>query len=129
MTATSPLKGRKSPSPAELGVEVGTIFASSWGYDETRVSWYQVTKVLPASVKVRQVAGRVVSGEGSPTVYVVPVPDAFYQDVQYRGGEKLHRLTSPSWAGGTAYFTVNSYASASVWDGTPQYQTGAGWGR
>ena len=47
-------------------VEPGTIFASSWGYDETRVDFYQVVALTPSgkSVKLRKIAARTDQDKG-----------------------------------------------------------------
>ena len=115
------------PNPVDLGVKVGDIFYSSWGYDQTNVNFYEVTGLTGASVKVREVAQRVVpppDGKGHFTYeHVVPVPG------QYIGGEMLKRLQD--WGrsdGPRPAININSVQSAWLWDGKPQYQTAAGFG-
>lgn len=41
-------------------VKVGDIFYNSWGYDQTNIDWYQVTKVTPSgkSVKIKRIDGK-----------------------------------------------------------------------
>lgn len=41
-------------------VVVGSIFRCSWGYDQTNVDFYEVTKLNPASVVVRPIAKNVI---------------------------------------------------------------------
>ena len=43
------------------GVQVGDIFQSSWGYDQTNVSFFQVISVTEKSAKVREVFPPVVA--------------------------------------------------------------------
>lgn len=45
-----------------FGVKVGDIFSSSWGYDETHNSFFQVVKVIgETSVRVREINPVVIS--------------------------------------------------------------------
>jgi hypothetical protein len=39
----------------ELGIKVGDIFSSSWGYDQTNVNFYEVVSVTARTVKVREI--------------------------------------------------------------------------
>lgn len=41
-------------APTEAGVEVGTMFTRSWGYDQTNVDMYRVVALTPKGVKVQQ---------------------------------------------------------------------------
>jgi hypothetical protein len=49
-------RARRSALKASDHWSVGDVAYTSWGYDQTNVEYYQVTKVLPRSVIVRQVA-------------------------------------------------------------------------
>lgn len=42
--------------------QVGEILVSSWGYDQTNIDYYQVTKVTKASVQIRKIAKSVIAG-------------------------------------------------------------------
>jgi len=46
---------RKSPDASEH-YAVGDVLSNSWGYDQTNVDWYQVTKVKAKSIWVRAIA-------------------------------------------------------------------------
>ena len=37
----------------DQGVQVGDLFACSWGYDQTQVDFYEVTGVTPSGKSVR----------------------------------------------------------------------------
>jgi hypothetical protein len=108
------------PNPVDLGVKVGDIFYSSWGYDQTNVEFYEVVRLTGASVVVREVAQQV-ERSSPPQDYVVPVPG------DYIGPEMTKRIQNGG-PDGKHYFTVNSSASAWLWDGRPKYQTSFGWG-
>jgi len=51
---------------------VGDILVRAWGYERTNIDFFQVVRVLPASVYIRPVAQRS-AGDWS----VMPVPDEF----------------------------------------------------
>lgn len=107
--------------------EVGTFYAASWGYDETRVDFYRVVGVTAKSVKVQKWSKRV-NDNGSPTASAVPGdgPDMVrdYSAATEAPAPVMTRRVKPN-----GWIAINSYCWASPWDGTPQYQTGYGWGR
>lgn len=101
--------------------QVGDILYSSWGYDQTNIDFYEVRKVTGSMVVLQKLEKRVVRDLG-PQVYVVPVPG------QYGQAAPLRRKFGPSWRGDVYTVSINSYASASLWDGVPLAQTGSGYG-
>lgn len=99
-------------------IAVGDIFVSSWGYDQTNVDYFQVTELKgPKMVLVREIGGKVVDRDSHGTSEtVVAVPDKFVGPPmlkKIRGGAK-----------NTLSFKVNSFASAYMWDGKPDHQSG-----
>jgi hypothetical protein len=135
-------------------VKVGDFFVSSWGYDQTNVDFYRVVGITPSgkSVKVQQwtmgvdhsdVHDYVVaSEEGGPVMQRVRKPgvsEEEYWAMDYWDRQEAteevpvpvvtKRLQSyGEGANKRYYFSVNSYSSASLWDGRPMYQTGHGYG-
>lgn len=105
------------PSPAEAGIEIGDIYYSSWGYDQTNIDFYEVTRLMGASVAIRQIESRSVE-EQVGGEYVVAVPGA------YIGGEQTKRIR-----GDFDGFSLNSYSNAYRWDGRPKFTNGGIWGR
>lgn len=93
----------------------GDILYSSWGYDQTNIDWYQVTKVIGKAVEIRQIGSKIVGGTGGPSEAVVPVPNAF-------DGPPMRKVPR-----GPA-IRLTSYSIAQKWDGRPKHQTGSGWG-
>lgn len=70
-------KERKQTETAS--VKVGDLFSYSWGYDQTNVEFYQVTKVSGKTFTIREIASRA-HGEnpsGGMSDYVSPAPDKF----------------------------------------------------
>lgn len=130
-------------------VKVGDFFVCSWGYDQTNVDFYKVVGLTPSgkSVKVQQWSSSASPDSGSVHDSVVPgdKPRTYVdwsgvdQDADF-WTQKEQKVTKDvpvetrrlnSYGEGESkrfYFTVNSYSSASLWDGKPQYQTGYGFG-
>lgn len=97
-------------------LKVGDILYSSWGYDQTNISWYQVTAVGEKSVKIREIDGKIVAGGSEGSESVVASPGHFT-------GPDMVKIVRP---GNSVRLT--SYSSAYPWDGKPKYQTALGWG-
>ncbi len=95
-------------------VQLGDIYVSAWGYDQTNIDFYQVVALTASgkTVTLRQLAKTHVDAE-----HVLPEPDAFFN------GELLrHRVNKR----GT--IAVKSFAAAWRWEGKPMYQTPWGYG-
>lgn len=99
-------------------VKVGDIFASSWGYDQTNVDFYQVVKTTAKTLTLRQIEQKVVSGQGSPSEKVVPRPNKFLLNKK-----PMNRRMS-KYGGVKIHDSANAYP----WNGNPMHQTGAGYG-
>ena len=96
----------------------GDIFVSSWGYDQTNVDFYQVVKVGPAMIALREIAKKV-SRRAGDTDYVTPVANRF------TGPVLTKKLLD--WEG-RAYVKLTSYSRAYKWDGREMSQTGGSGG-
>lgn len=115
--------------------EIGTFLVSSWGYDETNVTFYKVVGHTPSgkSVRLQKWENAWVSGgpTGSPVDYVVPgnrpaaVRDWENPEYLQKDAPIFTKRWSPKWGG---YISMSTYAVAKKWDGKPAYQTGPGWG-
>lgn len=101
------------------GLKVGDIMVCSWGYEQTNIDFYQVTEVRGKNVIIREIASKIVEGQGSPTERVTAVPNHFI-------GEPMTKR--PGGTTGHPSVKVHSFASAHLWDGKPEYQTGAAFG-
>ena len=83
-------------------IQVGSIFRCSWGYDQTNVDFYQVTKLNPASVVVREISKTTV-GDGMMCGKATAVKDSFI------GEPMVKRIrVSPQYTS----FCVTSYSNA-----------------
>lgn len=79
-------KQRQQAMKAEFlaKIEVGSLFATCWGYDQTNVEWYEITSVKGSTVRLRQIAAQV-SETGYMSGSTKPVKGAFI-------GEELKRV-------------------------------------
>lgn len=115
---------RKAKSNAfEHTLKVDDILYASWGYDQTNIDFYQVTKLVgKKSVKLRRIYGGKVETENDhPSAdYVIARKDDFMEGERHK--EKLKRVQEGN------SIRIASYAHATPWDGTPKYQTALGWG-
>lgn len=93
------------------GVKIGDIFASSWGYEQTNVSFYQVVELKGKSTAVlRRIAGNR-HYDGPMSGKTTPVKDAFLEN---REIETKRIQISGKKPDGTVstYFRMESYEYA-----------------
>ncbi len=70
-----------------MTVKVGDLFCMSWGYDQTNVNFYQVTRMTPKGVYVREIGAKKVPGsDGFMSERLVPNKDSFLISSQWCGG-------------------------------------------
>lgn len=95
------------------GLQVGDILSASWGYNQTNVNFYEVTRVVgKATVEVREVQSKVVRESGH-AIYVVPAKGKWK-----RGSTTMKKRVSTSGS-----VKINSSIRASKWSGKPMYET------
>lgn len=99
----------EQPNPCK----VGDLFCMSWGYDQTNVNYFQVTRVSDKGVWVREVGAKSVPGtQGFMCETVAPNPGHFLDRSQWCGGfdsgnpETFRRVCLSNWDGrkGEPYF-------------------------
>jgi len=63
-------------------IEVGDVYAASWGYDQTNIDFYQCVGITPSgkSVRVRKIGAAEVEGGSRGWDYIIPVKDYFIGD-------------------------------------------------
>lgn len=112
--------------------EVGDILASSWGYDQTNINYYQVVGVTPSgkSVRIREIAQSIVRSEAGGLDYVVPVKDSFLDKSHLRRFVDNEPVTKRVQDDRDGYAVkVRSFAWAYQADThEPRYQTAFGFG-
>ena len=92
-------------------IQPGTIFISSWGYDQTNVDFFEVISATAKTVQLRPIA----QDRGPETSFMSEsvTPKAG----QYTGAAFRRKVQ----LGG--YVSLNTFANAYVWDGSPQIQS------
>lgn len=110
----SKAKQKEDKANFQHGLEPGAILVCSWGYDQTQADFYQVTDVKGKNVVIRELAKKRV-GDSSVTA----IPN------QFDGPPMTKR---PGGSAGHPSVRVNSFSSAHLWDGKPEYETPAGMG-
>lgn len=110
-------ENRKATPEKLAGVKIGDIFYSSWGYDQTNVDFFQVVKKSKSMLTLREISGKHVPGSGGfMCSQVVAVEDAFVI------GSDPFRKQLQFWGeSNEPYISMNSYSSASLWDGESKY--------
>jgi hypothetical protein len=104
------------PPYTNTGLEVGDIWNSSWGYDQTNVDFYQVVKVTAKTVTVRKIGKETCELTGRFTGTVTPVIDSF----DPRKAEM--RRTVRTWSGwANPSIKINDSEYAYPWNGKPQH--------
>ena len=93
-------------------LKLGDILYSSWGYDQTNIDFYQVTRVLKASVEIRRISSKQGPEDGFMTASVTPVKDYFV-------GEPMVKRIAYTQSG-EPNVKIKSYAWAYIWDGRPK---------
>jgi hypothetical protein len=98
------------------GLQVGDIWSSSWGYDQTNVDFYQVLKVTAKTVTVRKIYKETVELTGQFTGTVTPVVDMFARN------SKEMRRTVRFWSGNTnPSIKIDDGEYAYPWSGKPEH--------
>lgn len=115
------LKSQQEKKEFVHNLKPGDILYSSWGYDQTNISWYQVTAAKPEgkAVVIREISANVVRSVPG-TDYMMPAKGHFI-------GEALKKIPQLGYKG-EAYIKVTSFSSAHPWDGKPKGQTASGYG-
>jgi len=104
--------------------KLGDILKMSWGYDQTNVDFFEVTKLVGKTmIEIRKVANKIVRGAGEPQEFVVPVPGEYLTwDPEF--AKPLRK--KPNAEGRVKIYSWG--AGAYPWNGKPAYKTGAMWG-
>lgn len=95
------------------GLSVGDIWYSMWGYEQTNIDWYEVTKVTEKMVWLTPIGG-------NRTETAFMQGDTTPQPGCYRGKAIRRKICG---TGENIHANVTSYASARPWDGKPKHYT------
>jgi hypothetical protein len=106
---------------APVTVAVGDVFVASWGYDQTNIDYYQVTRVISAAtIEIRKIAA-VSWGTEFMQGRSVPAPD------QFTGPPMRKRVRNASDNRAAVRITsfCDAYQMQPVVDGVPAYPSSA----
>lgn len=96
-------------------VQVGDIFHTSWGYDETHVEFFQVQeKVSKAKVKIQQIKSIAVS-EGYNTARVKALPDEFIGEPKICTMNAYGSISKADCYGNPAYLGTRDQSHYTSW--------------
>jgi hypothetical protein len=98
--------------------KAGDIVTNSWGYDQTNVDWYRVTRITAHFVWLQPIAAHVeetgfMSGPSMPNVNVDSDDPAQWGFNDLKDPEECHKATGQS--------VTFKYGSGSKWDGKARY--------
>jgi hypothetical protein len=106
--------------------QIGDIFVSTWGYDQTNVDFYKVISTTAKTVTVVPIGQKIVEQTGFLSETVEPV-DQIKEETTYNWetGEKTTTPAKPIRrkiiSGG--YIKITDYQWAKQWTGRPVNQT------
>lgn len=93
------------------GVEVGHVLVSTWGYDQTNVDYYQVTKLIGKTmVEIRKIGTERIEATGWASDKVMPAIDDF------RGNPLRRKCVNGA-------VNVDDVCRAYLWDGKPDHRS------
>jgi hypothetical protein len=104
-------------------LKVGDIIANSWGYEQTNVDWYRVTRTSEHFVWLMPIVADVtedgfMSGPSAPHVDTSGEDPAKWGFSDLKDGkETMHKASSGEY-GNSVHF---EFGSGSKWDGRPMY--------
>lgn len=101
-------------------VEVGSIFVSSWGYEQTNVDFYQVTRKTEKTITLREI--KQLTCETAWCQHeVYPIKDAFEErPILFPAKGKRCKMLGYS---DRPMVSLTSYANAYLWDGKVEHAT------
>lgn len=92
-------------------VEIGQIYYTSWGYEQTNIDFYQVTSISKSLVGLTPISSKMTEQDSWASGKVIAIKNSF------KGEEFIKRA---SFSTGQISFTMSSYSTAWLWDGNPK---------
>ena len=108
LKTVAPKTSRKSPDASEHFM-VGEVLYDSWGYDQTNIDWFQVTKVKGKSIWLRPICENSSDAGNCSDGYTQPRRNEFC-------GEEFRKTVQPG-----GYVSSALRGSLYKWDGKPKY--------
>lgn len=105
---------------SKFGIKAGDILEDSWGYEQTNIEFYIVTRIISAcKIEIVELGHKQVTVESSMSGTVVP-------DLERRIGEPIQKMVSQSAyekMTGSWHVKINDSVSLTAWDGQPCFQS------
>jgi hypothetical protein len=98
-------------------LKVGDILDATWGYDQTNVTFYEVTKLIGSTMVTVRELNATLDWDGGPTAYSMPVPGSYNKEKEMRLKATSENAVKP-----------DSFRYATPWNGKRVQITGPGWG-
>ncbi len=114
------IKAKEKRKAFKHSLKVGDILTSSWGYDQTNVNFYRVTKVLGKFVELEEVSSKMVAQDSSMSGYVVPEFRTPNEPSLRHEGKTLRKLVQGTSAD-DMYVKIESFEFAYLWDGKEKF--------
>ena len=138
------LEAKKIESMAD--VEIGHILRDSWGYDQTNIDYYKVIRKTASMVEIRKIGQKLVQRDSDMSEYVIADADNELFDSAHisraeavkRGAEIVSEMDGGDYVyarfaaisrhkarfmNGKLYVRIESFSSASSWDGEADFQS------
>tara|TARA_B110000908_G_C10183114_1_gene416685 strand:+ start:757 stop:1215 length:459 start_codon:yes stop_codon:yes gene_type:complete len=103
-------------NPSHRGVKVGDIFRTSWGYDQTNIDFYEVTKLIGKhTILIKELNQERNPGDYEFTGVTIPIKGEYVE-----GSETLRKRIQKSGYDGGLYVKIIHSICARPWDGSPE---------
>jgi len=100
--------------------KVGEILYDSWGYDQTNIDFYQITRISKGCIWIREINLESVKDTSYDSDQVIPCKNKFI------GEEKKKRVVRTSWKP-EGYISSDISGTLSQYDGTPKHRSWGHW--
>ena len=109
-------------------LKVGTIMVSSWGYDQTNIDFYVVTRRTKSTVDITPIASDVAPTGTWGVSKVNPLTSHYFDILDQKGTSPIKgkRIRFESDKASRTSIKIDSYRRAYIWDGTTQTETSGG---
>lgn len=110
-------KERKADRNQPHAVEIGTVFAASWGYEQTNVDFYEVVQLVGKNTVVIRKVAQETREDGVMQGQTVPHPGCYTSEPMRKRVAVMGQAATDS-----KYrhaITVDSVRTAFEWDGRP----------
>lgn len=116
--AVAPVK--KSEAVSKFGIKAGDVLYDSWGYEQTNVEFYLVTKIISAcKIEIVELGHKEIESETSMSGYVVPDLDRRIGDpIQKTVAQDSYEKQRGEW-----HVKMSSCISLTAWDGQPCFRS------